>query len=146
MEMGNFSKGNTKMQNGNISTRTMIDLVEAANRIDGSAAPLVEGLDAHLHVRGQHVYSGNTTHNHIQIAKAVNPSLYKALWDSAGMPVTRLAPLLKTGIRELETNGDKYRHLDNKNNWGSVDDFLIFLRELYAACIQNPRAHYMGHS
>lgn len=114
--------------------------------IEESAAPLVESLDAYLYVRNQNVYSGNTTHNHGQIANAVNPALYKALWEGGGMPVTRLAPLLKMGIKELETNGDKYRHLDNKNNWGSVDHFLIFLRELYAACIQNPRAHYRGYS
>ena len=123
-----------------------------------NAAPLVEGLDAHLYVRGQEVYWGHTTHNHAQIAKAVDPSLYKALWDSAGMPVTRLAPLLKTAIKELETNGDKYRklnstesgamliYLDTKNPWGSVDHFLIFLKGLYAACIQNPRAHYRAYS
>jgi len=132
------------MTNGNISYRTMIDLVEAANRINESADPLNESLDAYLQVRGQTVYDSNTTHNHGQIAKAIDPALYKALWQSAGMPVTRLAPLLKTAIKELETNGDKYRHLDNKNNWGSVDHFLIFLKGLYAACIQNPRAHYRG--
>lgn len=119
---------------------------------------LVESLDAYLKVRGQTVYDSNTTHNHGQIAKAVDPMLYKALWQSAGMPVTRLAPLLKTAIKELETNGDKYRklnstksgamqiYLDIKNPWGSVDHFLIFLKGLYAACIQNPRAHYRGYS
>lgn len=99
----------------------------------------------YLMVRGVIVYESHTKFPSYEITRSVNPALYKALWRKAGGAVRTLAPLLKTAIKELETNGDKYRHLDNPKYRASVDHLLIFLKHLYQGCIQFPKAGYTNH-
>lgn len=137
------TKGKTDSGLNTISAR-IVKSDGQENPVREHADPLTESLDVELRDGGEVVYMGNTTHNHALIAKGMDPALYTALWQSM-MPVKKLAPILKRAIRELEKNGDQYNSLYD-GTWGSVKHFLDFLKELYAACIQNPRATYRGYS
>ena len=124
--------------------------VDTLYGIEESAAPLVESLDAYLWVvppkpAKENVWSMNVTHNNAKICSAVDPQLYKLLWNSPPTPVSRLMPTLKAAIAKMEGNMEKYRKLDPPNGWGGADDLLLFLKGLHFACTKNPTATYEAH-
>jgi hypothetical protein len=83
----------------------------------------------------------NITHNLNNMAKAVG--LYEILWPpkSADMvSASRMTPILENGIKELESDPDKYRAFDAPNGWGKYEDFIRFCRELLHQCKKYPDA------
>jgi hypothetical protein len=83
----------------------------------------------------------NITHNLNKMAGAVG--LYEILWPPKGIDTvlaSRMIPLLEKGIKELESDPEKYRAFDAPNGWGKYDDFLGFCRDLLSQCERYPDA------
>lgn len=83
----------------------------------------------------------NTTHNHSGIASAVG--VYEACWrpDEHGMSLAKhLIEPLRKGLALLEAEPEKYRHLEPENGWGSVGNFIDFLKAYLKACETYPYA------
>ena len=88
------------------------------------------------------VYSCNITHNLNTMAEAAG--FYQELWrgDECGVETAgELAPHLNAGINKFKANPDKYRNYDSPNGWGTFDNFLPWLVDLYLACREYPSAH-----
>ncbi len=85
--------------------------------------------------------SENITHNLGRMAEAVG--LYEILWPPASadiIPVARMTPILEKGIKELESDPEKYKAFDAPNGYGKYDDFLGFCRDVLSQCEKYPDA------
>lgn len=92
-------------------------------------------------VKPTEVFSANITHNLGNMAEAAG--IYMALWRPEEIGITKaneLIPILRKGLAFLEDNPGKMRQYDAKNGWGTYPDFLRFVREVLAACVENPEA------
>lgn len=100
------------------------------------------GLDVTLTcVQPIEVWSGNVTHNLIQMAEAAG--LYTALWrpDELGLVVAAdIIPHLVAGLAELEAEPDRFRALIPTNRYGDYEHLLCFVNSYFTACRNNPDA------
>lgn len=88
---------------------------------------------------GEEMYWKNITHNLTTMAKAVG--FYDQLWrpeESNIKTAGDLAPHIAAGIKELESNREKYDSLSASNGWGTYDQFVPWLKELHQACLEFP--------
>ena len=105
-------------------------------------------LDVYLMVtKPCEVYHSNITHNLGKMASAVELSngktLYDVLWrpDEHGyIKASHITSLLHEGMSELIRWPEKYTEYNPKNNWGSYDGLVDFVREYHMACSDNPDA------
>ena len=75
------------------------------------------------------IFSLNITHNLNKLADAAN--FYKQLWHLEGITTCEdLLPHIEAGIVELESNPTKYKQFSAKNNWGTYEQFLPWLKDL----------------
>lgn len=83
----------------------------------------------------------NITHNLNEMAKAVG--LYEVLWHPEEIGITVASQMilpLEKGIKELESNPDKYKVYNPPNGWGSYDDFVRFCKSVLQKCSEYPDA------
>lgn len=99
-------------------------------------------LDVHLEeVRLTSVYSANITHNLGAMAGAAG--LYWGLWHPEEIGIAtagQLIPLLRSGLKTLEADPDKFRAMNPDNGWGSYEGLLRFVRAYLQACVDYPGA------
>lgn len=89
----------------------------------------------------EHVYQANITHNLNRMAGAVG--LYTWLWRPEEEHVTRAGELtwpLFLGIATLLADPERFDRLSADNGWGTYDQFLPWLIEVYRATLRYPDA------
>lgn len=100
-------------------------------------------LDVYLHVvKPVEVHNTNITHNLGKMAKEAG--IYEALWRPEEIGVQwayELAPLLRDGIERLEAEPIFFQQFNPENGWGSYEGLLQAVKNLYAACMENPDAN-----
>ncbi len=83
----------------------------------------------------------NITHNLNEMGKAVG--LYEVLWypEKIGITIASQMTLpIEKGIKELETNPDKYKAYNPPNGWGSYEEFVNFCKSVLQKCREYPDA------
>lgn len=99
-------------------------------------------LDFHLEaVRVTTVYSGNITHNLRQMASEAG--VYDVLWKPHEHGYTKagqIIPILRDGVKLLESNPKRFKKFDSPNGWGLYVHFVPFVKGVLAACEENPDA------
>lgn len=93
-------------------------------------------LDFTIGVNGENVFSGNVTHNLTEMAREAG--IYEALWRSTGKNASEIVDVLEKGLIELALNPTKYKQFDSPNGWGSWENFLPFVAEVYENCKKYP--------
>lgn len=99
---------------------------------------------------GDAAYAGdwNYTHN---TNRMVNEALRDAEWDLEGEPWYRVldgmtgadgAHLLDDAIRLLAVHPQSFRCMNPPNGWGNYDGILAVLRQMRAASMSHPHAHW----
>lgn len=99
-------------------------------------------LDVHLtKIRPVHVYSANITHNLVDMAEAAG--IYACMWRPEECGITKasqLIGLLTAGLEKLRSDPERFKQFDAPNGWGKYENFVPFVAEYLAACIENPEA------
>lgn len=89
------------------------------------------------------VASFNITHNLNKMA--MEAAIYEPLWRPeevwADARAADLEPLLREAIPEIIRNRDEYAEFDAPNGWGTIDDFIRFIREVHSACVAYPTSY-----
>jgi hypothetical protein len=83
----------------------------------------------------------NITHNLNKMAEAVG--LYEVLWRPEEIGITiasQMVEPLEKGLKELETNPDKYKAYDPPNGWGNYEGFVSFCKSVLQKCREYPDA------
>lgn len=99
-------------------------------------------LDVSLYVtQPVEVYTGNITHNLIEMAEAV--SLYIPLWRPEKMGWTKASELiepLRAGLALLQSDPYRFEKYNSPNGWGIFAGFVRFVENYLAACEKYPDA------
>ena len=90
------------------------------------------------HIQPVSVFSGNITHNLSEMWRRAG--VHHALYDSQGLLARDILPDLRRGLHRMEDNPEVYRVFDSPNGWGVYENALPWLREVVAACEENPDA------
>jgi len=88
------------------------------------------------------IYDANITHNLTEMASQVG--LYKCLWHPEELGITKafeLVSLLEVGLEKLRGAPEYYKKFNPSNNWGTYDDFVVFVEVTLQACKDNPDAN-----
>ncbi|MCE6988150.1 hypothetical protein [Dyadobacter sp. CY323] len=99
------------------------------------------GLKVYLQDGEKQIDIRGTTHNNRELAMQVG--VYDVLWKWKEKNIITGADLIKPvskGLAELAADPDKYKNLDNPNGWGTYDNFVAFLEELFTQCVLHPEA------
>lgn len=93
------------------------------------------------------IASFNITHNLNKMA--TEACIYEPLWRPEEVwPDARAAdlePLLREAIPEIIRNRWEYAKFDAPNGWGTVDDFIRFIREVHSACVAYPTSYIRAY-
>lgn len=87
------------------------------------------------------VWTANITHNLGKMAKEAG--LYECLWYPATVNIqyaNQLVLPIRAGLERLQAMPEFFRQWDNPNDWGTLDQFIDFLRDYLRACQQYPNA------
>lgn len=87
------------------------------------------------------IYAANYTHN--VVAMASQAGLYEVVWrpDEHGYTHARdIIPILRSGIKAMKADPDRFKALNPENGWGSYDSFMPWLERYLEACEGNPEA------
>lgn len=99
-------------------------------------------LDVSLYVTQPiEVYTGNITHNLIEMAEAV--SLYIPLWrpeDRGWTKASELIEPLRSGLALLQSDPYRFEKYNSKNGWGTYYHLVQFVENYLAACEKYPDA------
>lgn len=97
-------------------------------------------LDFYLEVvRPAAVFESNITHNLGKMARAAG--IFEALWASEQFQTAAdLIPILRQGIAAMEADPARFKAHDAKNGWGTYEQFLPWVRQVLAACVEHPEA------
>ena len=99
-------------------------------------------LDVYLEVvKPSVVFESNITHNLTEMAEAAG--IYQHLWQPDKNDITHAKQLiepLQKALKLLKDNPDEYRKYNAHNRWGTYDDFVPWVEQYLAACIENPDA------
>lgn len=60
------------------------------------------------------------------------------LSDMQGWSSGKVAEVLDTAIKEMETNYREYEKMNPPNGWGSLETFLAYLNNIKTECRKNP--------
>jgi hypothetical protein len=89
-----------------------------------------------------YLYEANYTHNCIPMA--IKAGIYEYVWrpeECCDVAVAGdLVEPLRTGVKLMEDDPNRFKALNPKNGWGDYDTFLEWLRKYLVACIENPNA------
>ena len=86
-------------------------------------------------------FSANITHNLTTMAEALG--IYECLWNNEKVGVKTAGQLikpLKTAIKSMKDDPEKYKKFNAKNGWGTYNDFLPWLEDLLDACQESPES------
>lgn len=87
----------------------------------------------------EEIFSLNITHNLNKMADTAG--FYKQLWHLEGITTCEdLLPHIEQGILELESNPTKYKQYSAKNNWGTYEQFIPWLKDLAEKLKIEPKA------
>lgn len=82
-------------------------------------------------LNGEEVYLKNITHN---LSKMAREAGFGVLWEypeeSGIRKVKQLIPYIEHGIKELESNPEKYKKFSASNGLGTYEQFIPWLKEL----------------
>lgn len=96
-------------------------------------------LDFYLNVKEVgNVFDCNYTHNVVPMWK--KSGVYDALYNSEGKKAKDIISILRDGIEEMESKPEEYKSLNPKNQWGSYDTALPWIREVLKNCEEYPEA------
>lgn len=88
---------------------------------------------------GEELYSANITHNLIGMAKEAG--IYEPVWEPASydykLGADLIAPL-RMGIEQMEKEPERFEKYNAGNGWGTVQQFLPWLKKYLAACEEFP--------
>jgi len=87
------------------------------------------------------LYSDNITHNLGNMADAAG--IYEAMWYPEKLKATKAKELvgkLKTGLKKLKSNPEKFKKLNPANGWGNYDILVQFTENYLKACKEFPEA------
>jgi len=87
------------------------------------------------------VFDHNITHNLTQMAAAAG--IYNSLWNPSSIGITKAEQLgknLKIGIDMLKSDPVFYDKFSSSNGWGTYNQFVPWLEEVYEACLIWPDA------
>lgn len=87
------------------------------------------------------VYHANITHNLGRMAAAAG--IYQHLWrpDEIGVEkAVQLIEPLREGLRLMRKEPERFIKLNPENGWGSYQQFVPWIEDYLAACIENPDA------
>ena len=86
------------------------------------------------------VYEANITHNLNRMA--TQAGLYYPLWRATDVLAVKqageLIPLLRAGIKALESNREYFEEFNPENGWGDYEILLSFARAYLVACERHP--------
>lgn len=85
----------------------------------------VEGFDYYVSVG----YGGNITWNVGEIIRQATGLEWKN--EANNGLVMDIIPYIEKGKKELIENGEKYKHLESPNGWGTVKGTIRFLTTFY---------------
>lgn len=94
---------------------------------------------SHILTDGAEVFLKNITHNLGQMA--YEAGFYEQLWHPERTDVVTASQLglhIEKGIKELESNPEKYKQFSAANGWGTYEQFIPWLKELLQACREYP--------
>jgi hypothetical protein len=86
-------------------------------------------------------FSANITHNLADMADALG--VYQMLWhpeEILGLHAKEMIPALDQAIQELEINPNKYIQYEASNGWGTIKNFLPWLKKVRDACLEYPES------
>ena len=99
-------------------------------------------LDVYLHaIRKTGVYESNITHN--LGAMAIEAGIYQHLWQPEEIGITTAAELIEpltAGLALLKSDPARFEKHNASNGWGMYENFVPFVEEYLAACVENPDA------
>ena len=89
---------------------------------------------------GEEVLNLSITHNLSTIAKEVG--IYQFLWLSSEFGIETAEQLRKPLVYavQLLSHTKDYRRFEPANGYGTVEDLVRFLNDLYSVCIKHPQA------
>lgn len=82
------------------------------------------------------LYSGNITGNLVPMWYVAH--VYDALYESGDKTAKDILPILKSGLKMMLKNPDKFKKLNPDNGWGDYETAVEFLEEVITACEKNP--------
>lgn len=95
----------------------------------------------HTSHRAEEAFRCNITHNLGRMAQEAG--IYEIVWRPEEIGVATASQIiepLRAGIKLMEDEPERFRALNASNGWGTYDQFLPWLRDYLAACIENPDA------
>ncbi len=109
------------------------------------------GYDVHLSVNcscggrtqpeERDVFASNYTSNCSRMWDEAGCALRDWAYDkAAGRTAATLIEPLRTAIRAMEENPERFRAMEPDNKWGSYEGAMEFLRSILSACEQYPEA------
>jgi len=97
----------------------------------------------HEHMRKgtEELYSANTTHNLVPMAKEAG--IYKQLWKPEEIGISKAGQLirsLRAALVLMKARPTRFKKLNPKNGWGCYDNFVHWIERYLAACEEHPDA------
>jgi hypothetical protein len=87
------------------------------------------------------LFDANITHNLGKMAEAAG--VYKHLWRPEEIGITKAAQLiepLRAGWELMKSDPERFKKFDSPNGWGLYIDFVPWIENYLAACIEHPDA------
>ena len=87
-------------------------------------------------------FSTNITHNLGEMASEAG--IYRHLWHPEEIGITKAGQLiepLRAGLALMRSNPELFERLNSPNEWGTYEQFIPWIKELLAACCENPEAN-----
>ena len=87
------------------------------------------------------VYESNITHNLTRMAAAAG--IYRHLWRPEELGITTAGELigpLTEGLAKLKSDPAHFETCNASNGWGMYKNFVPFVEQYLAACIEHPDA------
>jgi hypothetical protein len=99
-------------------------------------------LDVYLNDNtGRELFAADITHNLAGMAQEAG--VYEVLWRPEANDIVLAVQLiepLRRAITELVTRPSHYKQFNASNNWGRLENFLLFCVEYLEACVAHPEA------
>jgi hypothetical protein len=80
---------------------------------------------------------GNYTYN---VSKMYVEAMGTSLNPLHGKKASEIIETLKTGVKNMKEDPEKYKAMNPSNGWGDYEGALMYLETFLAACEENPNA------
>lgn len=74
---------------------------------------------------------------------ALEAGLYEIMWRPERFFIEKAEELiegLKVGLKNLQSDPDRFKQFNPKNAWGSYDNFVLVVSKYLSACMEYPYA------